>query len=231
MANSPPTTAEQSGQFEDLNARVGARLQLLLPRPSGGEPVASTLIGYLAHEFLIINAPVVGGLVLRVQNDEPLKARLFTGTLVVEFDTSVQRQFAAPVAYWHLAYPASVRISTLRAAQRVPVDLPAQIECEGQAAPGEGRLVDLNELGARLVAPGVLGQPGSTMQVKFSLPAPKGGEPTEISVTATIKGVRAIEGNETQSHGVQFEAVNERDRLLLQNFVLLRLNEARVRAA
>jgi c-di-GMP-binding flagellar brake protein YcgR len=231
MASPESPSAELSGQFEDLNVRVGARMQLLFPKASRVEGVASSLIGYCPHEFLIVRAPVVGGLVLKAHNDEALKARLFTGTNVVEFDTSVRRQFGGSVAYWHLAYPERIRVSTLRAALRAAVDLVATVELGGQGDPVPVRVADLSELGARVVAPAEIGAAGTTVRLKFSLPGPIGADTAEISATASIKAVRQLVGGEMRSHGLQFEEVSERDRLLMQNFVLLRLNDGRARTA
>jgi hypothetical protein len=224
---------ERSGQFEELHARAGARVQLVFSGARRNEPVASVLIGYLAHEFLIVKAPVVGGLAIKAQNDEWLKVRLFTGVFLAEFDTSVQRQFVAPVSYWHLAYPEAVRISMLRAARRAQVDLTAHVDGEGQQSAHEVRLVDLSELGARIVAPSALGEPGSVIRLGFSLPRSINGDSTPVSVAARIKAVKLTAGEgdtpSTHAHGVQFEDLGESDRLRLQNFVLLRLNDGRAR--
>src|SRR5882672_2234472 len=104
-SSSEQAPSERLAQFEDLQVRVGARIQLILSRHDRGAALSSTLIGYAAKEFLIVRTPVEGGLAVKVQNDEPFKVRLFTGVHVVEFETAVKRQFAAPAFYWHLGYP------------------------------------------------------------------------------------------------------------------------------
>jgi len=226
---------EQLAQFEDLQVRVGARIQLIFSRRDHGAPLSSTLIGYAAREFLIVRAPVQGGLAVKVQNDEWFKVRLFTGLLLAEFETAVMRQFGAPASYWHLGYPANVRISTLRAALRAPVDLAARATCDGQPAPADVRIIDLNELGAKILAPSVLGERDASLQLEFALPIGVNSEVVQVSVAAQIKAIKAIEpsgGNApAHSHGVQFQNVGERERLVLQNFALLRLNEVRADGA
>jgi len=228
-------SSERPAQFEDLQVRVGARIQLIFSRRDRGAALSSTLIGYAAHEFLIVRAPVQGGLAVKVQNDEWFKVRLFTGVLLAEFETAVTRQFVAPASYWHLGYPAVVRISTLRAALRAPVDLAARATCDGQPAPAEVRIVDLNELGAKILAPSVLGARDASLQLEFTLPTGIHGEVVQISVAARIKAIKTIErsGDNTpaHAHGLQFHAVGEREKLLLQNFALLRLSEVRADGA
>ena len=235
--NAVPSVSERTGQFEDLQAKVGSRVQLVFSRSGGSDLYASTLIGYLAHEFVIVKAPVQGALKLRVQNDELLKLRLFTGVHLVEFDTSLLRQFAAPLSYWHLAYPAVVRISTLRAAQRVAVDLPVRVEHGAEPSPCDARLVDLNELGAKVAASNALGETGSAIRLAFTIPAGVNAEPLEVSVSAKIKAVKVVANAaggqgaaQTFAYGVQFDGLDEQNKLILQNFVLLRLNDIRTGA-
>ncbi len=234
-SSSEQAPSERLAQFEDLQVRVGARIQLILSRHDRGAALSSTLIGYAAKEFLIVRTPVEGGLAVKVQNDEPFKVRLFTGVHVVEFETAVMRQFGAPASYWHLGYPANVRISTLRAALRAPVDLAARATCEGQPTPADVRIVDLNVLGAKILAPSVLGERDASLQLEFALPMGVDGEVVQLSVAAQIKAIKAIErsGDDApkHAHGVKFQNLGERERLVLQNFALLRLNEVRADGA
>lgn len=216
-------------RFGDLNVRVGARLQLVVSAFGRTSPFASTLLGYAENEYLIVRTPAEGGLAVRLQTGETLDVRLFTGTHVVEFPTSLLRQFSAPISYWHLSYPEDVRVITLRAAARARVDLGAQAN-RGGAAAVPVRLADLSALGARVLAPEPLGERGQTLELAFDIPRGPQGATAKIAVAATIRSVKPLaaagDAPPSYAHGLQFENLSESDQVLLQNFVLQKLNEA-----
>jgi c-di-GMP-binding flagellar brake protein YcgR len=220
--------AAHRARFGDLNVRVGARLQLVVSAFGRKSAFASTLLGYAENEYLIVRTPAEGGLGVRLQNGEPLDLRLFTGTHVVEFSTSLLRQFSAPISYWHLSYPEEVRVTTLRAAPRARVDLDAQANRNGAAVPV--RLTDLSALGAKVLAPEPLGERGQTLELAFDIQRGPQGATAKIAVAATIRGVKpvATTGDAPQSyaHGLQFENLSETDQVLLQNFVFQKLSDA-----
>jgi c-di-GMP-binding flagellar brake protein YcgR len=215
-------------RFDALNIRVGARLQLVVATFARKTHLTSTLLGYAENEFLIVRTPVEGGLAVRLQNGEPIDVRLFTGTHVVEFRTSLLRQFSAPMSYWHLSYPEAVRVATLRAAPRARVDLAAQAQGNGAAAAVPVRLIDLSTYGAKVLAPEPLGERGQTIELAFDVPRAQGAE-AKIAVKATIRAVKPIAATDdappSHAHGLQFEHLSESDQVLLQNFVLQKLNE------
>lgn len=222
-----PAGAHRAG-FGELHVRVGARLQLVVSTFGRKSPLASTLLGYAEPEYLIVRTPAEGGLAVRLQNGEPLDVRLFTGTHVVEFRTSLLRQFSAPISYWHLSYPQDVRVTTLRAAPRTRVDLGAQAHRNGAAV--LVRLTDLSALGAKVLAPEPLGERGQTLELAFDIPRGPQGATAKIAVAATIRGIKPLaaagDAPPSYAHGLQFENLSESDQVLLQNFVLQKLNEA-----
>ncbi|MFZ5539185.1 MAG: flagellar brake protein [Pseudomonadota bacterium] len=215
-------------RFDALNVRVGARLQLVVSTFGRKTHLASTLLGYAENEFLIVRTPVEGGLAVRLQNGELIDVRLFTGTHVVEFRTSLLRQFSAPISYWHLSYPEQVRVATLRAAPRARVDLGAQARGNGAPAAVPVRLIDLSTYGAKVLAPEPLGETGQTLDLEFDVPRAQGTD-ARITVKATIRAVKPLaaagDAPPSHTHGLQFENLSESDQVLLQNFVLQKLNE------
>ncbi|GAB4483910.1 MAG: hypothetical protein OHK0044_33350 [Burkholderiaceae bacterium] len=171
-----------------------------------------------------MRTPVEGGLGVRLENGTPIDVRLFTGTHVVEFPTSLLRQFGAPISYWHLGYPEEVRVATLRAAPRARVE-------RGAPDPVPVRLVDLSAYGAKVLAPESLGERGQTLRLEFEIQRAAQGAAAKIAVSATIRGVKQIpsagdEAAPNYAHGLQFENPSEGDQVLLQNFVLQKLNDA-----
>jgi c-di-GMP-binding flagellar brake protein YcgR len=214
-------------QFDELRVRVGTRLQLLFDRFARTAQFPSTLIGYLDGQYVIARTPVEGGLRVTAENGEPLKVRLFTGTHVVEFATTVLRQFGPPVSYWHLEYPAAVDTVTLRAEPRARVDLPVQVRSAGAPDPVAARFVDLSSSGAQVIADRALGDRETVVELSFSVDAGADGAKGTVAVSARVKAVRAMPGAPDSApgyaHGLQFENLGENDRIVLQNFVLNRL--------
>ncbi|MCX8113559.1 MAG: flagellar brake protein [Burkholderiaceae bacterium] len=223
-----PSSGAHRARFDELNVRVGARLQIVVSTFGRKSHLTSTLLGYAEGEYLIVRTPTEGGLAVRLQNGEPIDVRLFTGTHVAEFRTSLLRQFSAPISYWHLSYPEDVRVATLRAAPRTRVNLDAQVgRSSAEAVPV--RLIDLSALGAKVLAPEPLGERGQKVELAFEIPRGPQGAAAQIAVAATIRGVKPLPAAEDAppgyAHGLEFDNLSESDQVLLQNFVLQKLNE------
>jgi hypothetical protein len=229
------TAGDRSRQFEELRPWVGARLQLVLSRSPTERPATSSLLGYLVHEYLIVKTPFENGLAVRAQIDEWLKVRLFTGMHLVEFDASVLRQYGTPAWNWHLAYPSVVRVSTLRATQRATVRLEGHAHIAGASDPVAVYVLDLSDLGARIQAEVPLGERETSLRLVFSVPVAGAPEPAQMAIEARIRSVRELpaktDAAALYAHGVQFENLRDTDRLILQNFVLHRLNDGSVSVA
>lgn len=222
--------AEAGERLEDLRLRIGLRVQLLIARSGNDTPLASSLIGYVPNEFLIVKSPTEGGFAVPLATGAPLKLRLFTGIHVVEFATSLLRQFAAPLSYWHLDYPQSVRAVALRAARRARVDLEASVSPGEGGEPLAARIMDLSANGALLVAPREVGSRDALVRIDFAFPAGGEGESTRMSVSARIRTVKtqpaAGDRADAYLHGVQFEDMADGEQMKLRTFVLQRIADS-----
>lgn len=120
-------------------------------------------------------------------------------------------------------------MTTLRAVPRTRVDLVAQATCSG-TAPVQVRLTDLSAFGAKVVAPEPLGELGQTLELAFDIPRAAQDAMAKIAVAATIRSVKpfaaAGDAPPSYAHGLHFDKLGESDQLLLQNFVLQKLDEA-----
>ena len=123
----PTSRSERKIAFAELQARVGERLQLLVPRYAQGRPFTSSLVGWIEGDFVIVRRPVDNGGPVPLVAGDNVTVRLFTGTDVAEFASTVQRVFGAGLPYCHLDYPSQVKALTLRAEPRVSVALPCRI--------------------------------------------------------------------------------------------------------
>lgn len=188
----PPTAVrnERKIPFAALQARVGERLQLLVPRYAQGKAFTSSLVGWIEDEFLIVRRVVDNGGPVPLVMGDTVTVRLFTGTDVAEFASTVQRVFGSSFPYLHLDYPATVRALTLRAEPRVSVDLPAVATIDGREGDLTVRVRDISSHGARVQAPSSPGGPGTRMTLRVS--AGEGEDAPSTTFAAEVRSLRPM---------------------------------------
>jgi hypothetical protein len=205
--------------FAALQARVGERLQLLVPRYSQGRPFMSALVGWIENEFLLVRRPVDGTSPAPLVAGDNVTVRLFTGTDVAEFATSVQRVFGAGLPYCHLDYPKLVKALTLRAEPRVSVDLPGVVAVPGGEGEVAVRVRDINTRGVRVQASAPFGAPGARVSLRVS---PADGEEAVFSIDAEIRSVRPLSADELDgpcSCGLKFDDLTDEQRAFLRDLL------------
>lgn len=182
----------QQATFDAAGIGFGARLQLTARRASGADTHSSVLIGLDPRRVLLVRHPFEQGLAVPLAEGAELGVRLFTGTRVLMFETTVERALRAPSWYLMLAWPASVHVVRLRGVRRADVRLAVQVECaSGRRL--DATLTDLSATGARLQAEGVPpGEAGEAIECAFALPD-GGGEPERLRLKARIRTVRPLE--------------------------------------
>lgn len=219
---------EQGGQktqefeFEAMNLQVGGRLQFITHR--GIKPVQhfSTLIGYIKDEYMIVKIPTEHGVSISLTEGEKLTIRVFSGVTVCSFDCTVARVFGRPLLYAHITFPNSIQGTSLRAAMRVKVDIPAQvIGSRGGAAPERCSLINLSVTGALIESPRKLPPDDELVTLEFTLLTQPGNQPVAVSTRASIKNVNVFKPSperlEVFTYGVQFIGLDPNHYTLLQN--------------
>ena len=221
--------ASEPSSFEDLRWPVGTRLQCLVWNGPREQIVSSTLIGYLAQEYVIIRTPAEKGRAMLFEPGNSMRIRAFSGMYVCEFKAEVDRVFSAPIWYLHLLYPRQVRVQKLRSAPRVKMDLPVTVtHADGRSA--EGCLLDLSINGAQLAVSGLNITAGQGLSLSFEL---EGDESVQLRVHARVAAAR---GNtnppgstsnqdtaDNQSLGLAFDELDSNDKLRISNFVYQKL--------
>lgn len=186
----PSARSERKIPFAALQARVGERLQLLVPRYAQGKAFTSSLVGWIEDEFLIVRRVVDNGGPVPLVMGDNITVRLFTGTDVAEFASTVQRVFGASFPYLHLDYPAQVRALTLRAEPRLAVDLPAVATIDGREGDLAVRVRDISSRGARVQAPSSPGGPGTRLTLRVC--AAEGEDAPAVSFPAEVRSLRPM---------------------------------------
>jgi hypothetical protein len=212
--------------FEEMNPRVGERLEFQL-MPSALHPRLYThLIGYEPSQSLLVRTPYENQLPVNVSEGAGVVIRAFSGTRAFAFATRIQRLCIAPFLYLHLAFPEEVQYLEIRAQERLPLRLLAQARVQGDWRPA--LLLDLGLGGALVESAHPLGQAGDTTELRFAFPVPPMEGEAEVNVAATIQHVdphHGADGLPVWRQGVEFQALGKRDAVMLQNFLFRLLLE------
>lgn len=211
----------QEYAFEQMNLQVGGRIQLITHRTLRPIQHFSTVIGWVKDEYMIVKIPQENGMPIAISEGDKLTVRVFSGVNVCSFSTVVQRVFLRPLMYAHVSFPNDIQGTSLRAAMRVKVDIPAQmVRDDGQHA--SVFLTNLSVSGALIESTQPLSREGEMVQLDFTLLAPPDNRQVRINTPALIRNAsvaqsQKVEGKDVFSYGVQFTGLDPAHFTLLQN--------------
>jgi c-di-GMP-binding flagellar brake protein YcgR len=222
MSNEQGEQKLEEFEFEAMNLQVGGRLQFLTHRSIKPVQHFSTLIGYIKDEYMIVKIPAENGAPISLTEGEKLTIRVFSGVTVCSFPCTVERVFGRPLLYVHISFPNSIQGTSLRAAMRVKVDIPARISgSPPNAPPISCVLVNLSVTGALVESPRELPPDDEMATLEFALIAQPGNHQVNVKTRATIKNVNVVkpspEASEVFTYGVQFVDLDPAHYALLQN--------------
>ena len=206
--------------FDAIKLQVGARLQIMLKRGSRQLIYYTSLIGYVSGEYLLMKIPFEHGLSVPMRAGEHVTLRVFSGMNVFAFVCNVESVFLSPRFYMHLSFPAEIKVTALRKAIRVKVDLPVQIK----GAAEHGIITDISLDGAQITASGALGALAAKIPLSFRFQIKPTNQEVLIETSATIRSVRELPAAEKGvpprfSHGVLFDDIDPTNQVMLQNLV------------
>jgi c-di-GMP-binding flagellar brake protein YcgR len=212
----------QEFDFDSMNLQVGVRLQLLTHRRIKPVQHFSTLIGWVKDDYLIVKIPIEHGTAIALSEGERVTIRVFSGVSVCSFACSVQRAFGRPLLYAHLSFPQSIKGTSLRAAMRVRVDIPAQLSASWAGdAPLDCLLTNVSVNGARVELAAALAQDAGEVDLLFTLVSPANDQDVPVRARASIRNVSPLAGGEDEpsgfAYGVQFLDLDPVHFTLLQN--------------
>jgi c-di-GMP-binding flagellar brake protein YcgR len=213
--------APKEFEFEAMNLQVGVRLQFITYRRIKPMQYFSTLIGYIKDEYLIVKVPLENGTPVGLVEGERITIRVFSGMNVCSFACTVQRVFDRPLLYVHLSFPDTIQGTSLRAAMRVKVDIPAQVLPPQAGAPVDCTLTNLSVSGARIESARTLPERGGEITLEFGLPSPLGDGEMRVRTQAAVRNVNSLrkeaDGSEMFAYGVQFLDLDPVHHTMLQN--------------
>ncbi|MYM69922.1 flagellar brake protein [Pseudoduganella sp. FT55W] len=221
-SNPPPSEAKtQEYEFEQMNLQVGGRIQFITHRTIKPIQHFSTLIGWVKDEYMIVKVPFENGAPISLNDGDKLTIRVFSGVNVCSFSCVVQRVFPRPLFYVHLSFPVSIQGTSLRAAMRVKVDIPAQVTTPSGASTSVF-LVNLSVSGALIESPKQLSESEAQVALSFYLIAQPGNRQVRINPNATIRNINVVkpaagDKPEVFTYGVQFIDLDPVHYTMLQN--------------
>ncbi|OWW21898.1 hypothetical protein AYR66_22790 [Noviherbaspirillum denitrificans] len=203
---------------------VGVRLQLILGRP-GQASYFSSLIGYVAGEYLLVKIPVENGLTVPMQEGERVTVRVFSGVSVYTFSCTIESVLLAPRFYMHLSFPQEIESTPLRQAPRVKVNLQAEVRARvDNAQPAAATLTDLSISGAFIASGSELGVPGDRISVSFAFRVKPTNQEVRIQADAIIRSCRQLGANGKRTEprhgtGIHFDGMTENEQFMLQHYL------------
>lgn len=212
-------------EIEDLQLQVGDRLQLERVSVTARAQHFTSLIGYAKGVSLMVATPEPNDGAAQLREGHALLVRGFSGRSAFAFESSVLAACLSPLAYLHLAYPESVRVTPVRSALRVRAGLVAaaqNLDRDGGRVPVACTVADLSVDGAQLESRQSLGESGERLQIFFRFVLQPNGYEVRLSPEASIQNARPRRDrgdDEMHTYGIRFEKLHTTESLLVQNFI------------
>lgn len=212
---------ETTATLDQVKLMPGDALQLQSMLEGPQERLTVRIIGVMKPKSVLVTAPVIDGKLIFVRDAQPFLVRAFSGLNVCAFKSRVLKAQHTPFPYLHLSYPETVQVMRIRKAVRARVQVITAIyDQAGGKQIGAGKIVDLSVGGAKILSPAF---PGAKDQVVFLAFKIKLDDIEEIIETpATIRSLGHEddeEGRRMNALGIQFESLEQQQRLLIMNLV------------
>lgn len=218
-----PGAVESTATLDQVKLMPGDALQLQPMVEGPQERLTVRIIGVMKPKSVLVTAPMIDGKLIFVRDGQPFLVRAFSGLNVCAFKSKVLKVHHAPFPYLHLSYPDSVQLMRIRKAVRARVQIITAIyDQEGGRQIGAGRIVDLSVGGARIHSPSRLDDVlGRAIHVAFKIRLDDIEEIVEARAIVRSVGEEEDdeEGRKVAALGVQFESLEQKERLLIMNLV------------
>lgn len=212
---------EKTASLDEVKLMPGDALQLQPMVEGQQERLTVRIIGVMKPKSVLVTAPMIDGKLIFVRDGQPFLVRTFSGLNVCAFKSKVLKAQHMPFPYLHLSYPDTVQLMRIRKAVRARVQIIAAVyDRQGGKQIGAGRIVDLSVGGAKIQAITPVGAKDQVIFLAFKVKLDDLEEIIETSAT-----IRAIgqedddDGRKVSVLGVQFEALEPQQRLIIMNLV------------
>ncbi len=204
--------------------QIGDVLQLQFAPPSENQDrYATTLVGFMPGQSLIITTPRKQGKPIIVREGQTFTVRILHGSAIFGFVARVLKVSSKPFPYLHLDYPGDVETAVVRNAPRVTTEIQATVTLPKESDAGERTVVvaDISSTGARIMDSEKLGGVGTVIQITHPIRV-CGGEDM-LKVMGLIRNIREVaqeDGSRLFVHGIEFRGLTRFQEVLLCAYVL-----------
>jgi c-di-GMP-binding flagellar brake protein YcgR len=212
---------------KELSVQIGDRLQLQKTPADRPERYVVQVVGVMPGQSVIVTTPRINGKVAIIRPDSKFTVRVLQGSSVFGFVSSVLQSYSAPFPHLHLSYPREMESIVVRNALRAPTDIQGMVRNTRQPDSKEHyrlvRVVDLSNSGARLVSKGPLGKEEELLSLQFLMPVC--GVDEGMGLLGQIRSMGKRQSDDDPMSfwtGVQFNALNRFQKVLLHAYVLER---------
>lgn len=216
--------------FDALKLQAGTHAQVLTHRGLAKAQHISTVIGWDANEYMLIKLPRENGAALSFHEGEKISLRVFSGTAIGTFDTTVIKAMYHPLYCLCLSFPVSMQIKKLRQEMRIKVALDANlVNAKETATTHKVKLDNLSATGALVSTAKLIGEIGDGLELAFTLPANGDDETRSLKMKAKIRNVVSATNVEGQNFmlGMEFVDIDATDQLIVRNCVYKAILETR----
>jgi c-di-GMP-binding flagellar brake protein YcgR len=217
-----------------LNLAVGDALQLqYYPcRPIDEERFYVRVIGFLDGQSIITTTPITNGKTLSVSENQVFAVRLLSGNSVQAFVSTIIKKAVTPYHYIHLNYPKELESKIVRQAQRAATKIIATVQNE---EPGKSEvrtksalISDLSTAGALIESSEEIGEVGDMITAVAKIKVADMED--YVTLSAIIRRIIPKNDNgEKHKYGVQFQSLENKDKLAIHGFVYEQIARAHER--
>ncbi|MFZ5485167.1 MAG: flagellar brake protein [Pseudomonadota bacterium] len=212
---------ETTATLDQVKLMPGDALQLQSMLEGPQERLTVRIIGVMKPKSVLVTAPVIDGKLIFVRDAQPFLVRAFSGLNVCAFKSRVLKAQHTPFPYLHLSYPETVQVMRIRKAVRARVQVITAIYDQvGGKQIGAGKIIDLSVGGAKILSPAFSGAKDQVVFLAFKIKLDDIEEIIETPATIRSLGHEDDEeGRRMNALGIQFESLEQQQRLLIMNLV------------
>ncbi len=231
MTNQPKVDDLLNNTFEEMQLKVGDRLQIMpvamvknSKNSTNHDYATVMLIGYIQDKTVLTSIPQSPYFKASplIEGDEVI-VRYFSGESLFSFNVFVEKNIYQPFKYIHLSFPRSISSQTIRKSKRIK----SNIEVTINNGSTEAIITNISSTGAKIQTATDLGEPGTLISLSFSVGIH--GQQLEIKTRAMIRSINYTNENDKANlnFGVEFTELKPGQVVTLQSLIYQELIENR----
>jgi hypothetical protein len=175
-------------------------------------------LGRIPDTSLIISQPQREGRLVPICVGQTVGVNMVVGCYVHAFSAQILCAQKLPAPHIHLAHPETFKSSTLRSSKRVSLQFSILALLRmGEELSIPVSIIDLSSKGLALLSEYPLGDPGTEVQLSFSVQA--GEVPLTIRTSGIIRSGRPIKAQQVYRYGVELTDLTPEQRIAIQAFI------------